>query len=454
MIKLLRSTSMRLALGYAGLFVVFSLILVGLLWWRTAAYLDREIDAVILSDTRAIGDRLRDFGLAGALETVRERTGASGDKNAIYLMTNPAFQPLAGNLASWPSEVSPKPGWYQLPMLHNGDLRATRLLNVALPGGFELLVGRDVEDRLAVRRLIVNGLGWGTFSALILAALGGLFARRALMNRIDVINHAAKAIVDGDLTRRLPVRGSTDEFDQLSFTINQMLGQIQTLIEGVQNVSNAVAHDLRTPLAEVRAQLEDILRAGTENSSVFEHVEAAIDRVDRLIETSNALLRLAEVDSGVRRSGFRQVDLAELVLEVGDLYEAAAKARDIEYTVTIDARPFVTGDPFLLAQAVANLIDNALKFVSPIGEISIRLVLESDGRAEIVVTDNGPGIPHDERARAIERFYRSDSSRGKEGVGLGLALVAAVAKLHHGTLTFGDNDPGLIATLNFPASAA
>src|ERR1700744_5288020 len=212
MTRFFRSSSVRLALGYAGLFIASSLLLLGLLWWQTAGYLDRETDAVILANTRAIGDRFRDFGLAGASATVRDRI-ANGDKEAIYLLVNPAFEPLVGNLNAWPQEVGYATGWSDTQMLNNGQVHATRLLHVALPSGFHLLIGRDVQDRAQVRANILNGLGWAILGALVIAFAGGVVTRRALSARVDLIARTTAAIVQGDLGRRVPEGGSADEFD-------------------------------------------------------------------------------------------------------------------------------------------------------------------------------------------------------------------------------------------------
>jgi signal transduction histidine kinase len=445
MIRFFRSSSVRLALGYASLFIASSLLLLGLLWWQTASYLDRETDAVILANTRAIGDRFRDFGLAGALETIRDRV-TNGDKEAIYLLVNPAFEPLAGNLSAWPQEVGYATGWSDAEMLNSGQTHATRLLNVSLPGGFHLLIGRDVEDRAQVRTLILNGLAWAILGALVLAVLGGIVTRRALSARVDLISRTTAAIVQGDLGQRVPEGGSADEFDQLSRTINRMLEQIQKLLEGVRNVSNAVAHDLRTPLAEARARLEGVLRREP-SKDVSAGIEQAIDDIDRLIGMSNALLRLAEIDSGVRRSGFQEVRLGEIVTDVVELYQPTAAQSGVEFRVRMEVQPTVNGDPSLLAQAIGNLVDNAIKYAPAGSPIDIQIISPAEDLVEIIVGDKGPGIPDVEKVRATERFYRGDSSRGKAGVGLGLSVVASIARLHAGALILADNDPGLAASL-------
>ena len=256
--SLLRSTAVRLAFGYAVLFIVSSLLLTGFLWWRTAIYLDQEIDAVILAEGQAISDRLRDFGLSGAIETIRERVGHAADEHAIYLLVDPVLRPVAGNLEAWPLAVGSVPGWYQINLARDGKLHVARVLFVVLPSGFSLLVGRDVQDRVEVRALIVSALGWASLGALILATLGGWLVRRAVLRRVEAINHTASAIALGDLSQRVPTRGSSDEFDRLALTINALLEQIERLIAGVRNASNVVAHDLRTPLAELRTRLETL----------------------------------------------------------------------------------------------------------------------------------------------------------------------------------------------------
>lgn len=452
MLNLLRSTSVQLALGYGGLFIASSLLLVGILWWSTAGYLDRETDAVIIADTQAIGDRLRDYGLAGAGATINERVGQTADEHAIYLLADPTLTPIAGNMAAWPLAVGYKPGWYQVELVRNGHAYATRLLHVVLPHDFHLVVGRDVQDRVAVRALVIDSLGWAGGTALLLAILGGLLVRRSVFGRIEQINRTTTAIVQGDLSQRLPTRSSSDEFDQLARTINDMLQQLQQLIESVRNASNAIAHDLRTPLGEVRARLEEILRVRPLPDLVREDVVGAVAGIDRLIGIFNALLRLSEIDSGLRRSGFRRVGLRDLLIDLAELYGPASEEKSVVLELEADEDILVNGDPSLLAQAVGNLVDNALKYSPAHGTILVRLVRRDDGQAAISVADDGPGVTDEEKQKVTQRFYRGDASRGTPGVGLGLSLVAAVARLHGGNLELADNDPGLVATLILPTA--
>ncbi len=447
LLRLWQSTAMRLALLFAVLFVCASALLAGLMWWNTTGYLDRETDAVIAADTRAIGDRLRDFGLAGALQMIEERSAGdpNADRRAIYLLADPRLRPLAGNVAAWPLRIGAAPGWYEIDLVQRDKLHATRLLHVVLPGNFQLLVGRDVQDRAVIRDQFLRSLLWAGLAVLALALLGGWLIRRAVLHRVEGINRTAQAIRQGDLSQRLPQRRGIDEFDQLEITINHMLDQIQQLVEGVRHVSNAIAHDLRTPLAETRTRLESLLRA-LPGEAQQEQVAAAIGEIDRLIGVFNALLRLAELDSGLRRAGFADLDLTELVEEAAELYAPSAEAHGI--TLHWDAPPGLrlTGDRQLLAQAIGNLLDNAIKY-APAGG---RIMLTARPGA-ICVADNGPGMDEAERVRAAERFYRGDVARGSAGFGLGLSLVQAITRLHGGELRLEDNAPGLRATLDFGA---
>jgi len=447
MLRLLRSTSVRLALGFAALFVASSLLLVGLLWWGTAEYLARETDAVIRADTQGIVDDVNLGGAAAATETIGIRARQSPDGRAVYLMVGRDLHTLGGNLLSWPYNVPDKPGWYLRPLDRGDDTRLMRFNVTDFPDVLHLLVGRDVQDRTEIRSLIVDSLGWAATTAFVIAILGGMLVRRAVLRRVEIINRAATAIVQGDLSRRLPTRDTSDEFDQLAQTINLMLRQIERLIEGVRNTSNAVAHDLRTPLAELRARLEGIIRGQPGDTSPFDEIHQAVADIDRLIGIFNALLRLSEIDSGMRRSGFRAVELAEITTEVAELYGPLIEERGIDFAVDVPDGLAVSGDPFLLAEAVGNLVDNAAKYTPRGGTISVRARHPDDMHAEISVADTGPGIDASEKSSVTARFYRGRAADGIGGVGLGLSVVEAVARLHGGALELGDNAPGLVAIL-------
>ena len=451
MFRYLQSTSVRIAIGYAALFILSALALVGFLWWQTTGYLDREIDAVIVADTRAVGDRLRDFGLAGAKETIDDRVRQTADEHAVYLLTDPMRNPVAGNLEAWPPEVGTNSAWYEVPLLRDGAPHATRILHVVLASGFHLLVGRDVQDRVVLRGLIVDSLAWTALAALIFAVAGGLLVRHTVLGRVASINQTANAIVRGDLSRRMAAPSTRDEFDQLARTINGMLDQIQLLVEGARNTSDAVAHDLRTPLTELRNRLEAIVLDRPQTAPMIEEVQKAVGDTDRLIAVFNALLRLADIKSGARRAGFRKVDLADVVADVGELYAPLAEENGIALTIDASRGFTVNGDPHLLSQALANLVDNAIKFTPRGGAIQLHLQQADRTRVEIRVTDNGGGIPDSEKGLVTEKFHRGRDEEDTPGTGLGLSLVEAIARLHAGVFVLSDNNPGLVASLRLPS---
>jgi hypothetical protein len=292
-----------------------------------------------------------------------------------------------------------------------------------------------------------SGLAGAVAVLSIAGLLIGLITRRALMTRVESIQQTVSAIIHGDLQHRLPTQLRDDELNTLSLTINGMLDQIELLVHGVRNVSNAIAHDLRTPLAELRSRLEELALMRPPDADTFAEIDGAVADVDQVIRIFDALLRLAEIDAGLRRSGFVSVDAAQVAATAVEFYEPAAEIKDIALTLEADGPLSVAGDPVLLAQALSNLVDNALKYAPEHGAIGVAVRRREDGAVQIAVTDNGPGINDAEKARVVERFYRGDASRGTPGVGLGLSLVQAVAKLHGSHLELADRNPGLRAML-------
>jgi signal transduction histidine kinase len=316
------------------------------------------------------------------------------------------------------------------------------LVRSSLPAGYNLLVGRDVAKYESLTRYFWLGLGTAVAILTCVGIVGGILIQQVLLSRIQGIRQMVSAIMQGDLKHRLPTRPRGDELDNFSATINGMFNQIEQLVNGIRNVSNSIAHDLRTPLTELRSRLEELSLNRPTQTETFAEIEAAVQDVDRVIGIFNALLRLAEIDTGIRRSGFVHVDVTKVADEVTEFYAPAAELKSVR-VIFRDSEPMqVQGDPLLLAQAVGNLIDNALKYAPE--HTALFVSVHSAGEtAEIVVADNGPGISDAEKSKVTQRFYRGDVSRGTPGVGLGLSLVEAVAKVHGGTLLFEDNHPGL-----------
>jgi signal transduction histidine kinase len=323
-----------------------------------------------------------------------------------------------------------------------------------LPDGSILVVGRDMQDQREIEQLVWRALLAGGAAALLLAIGGAVLFRRQLEHRVSAIRRTAREIEAGDLTRRIPVSGVEDEFARLNRDINSMLDRIEHLMDGVRHVSNAIAHDLRTPLGRIRSRLEEALRPGNNNAAQLAGTARfAIQQVDDLIQMLDRLLQIAEAEAGARRASFTLVPLGSVVSDVVELYDATAEAEGITLVSEIESNPGTLGDRNLLASALVNLIDNALKYAGSGATVRVRAAQEPD-TVSIVVQDDGPGIPSAERSRVVDRFYRLDRSRSLPGNGLGLSIVTAIASLHWGKLYLEDAKPGLIARIVLPRAEA
>jgi len=448
MTELPRFSARNLAIGYIAVSIAVLALFATPLWLEW----NRRIEGARTESLREDSQRLSEVfhrdglaGLAGAIDAEVGRRLRSGEK--LLLLADDSRTRLAGNLPEWPPGIADSPGMHTGWTTVAGTPMSISLFAARLPGGYRLLVGRDVTRFRAMESFFWYGLLGASGIILVLGVLSGWMVRRALLGEVQGISRTASAIVAGDLSRRLPIRGGAHELDILAQTINRMLEQIEHLLHGVRNVSNAIAHDLRTPLAELRSRLEELLVTRPPPEEVLGGIESAVADVDRVIGIFNALLRLAEIESCARRSGFVEVDLAKVAAEAAEFYQPLAELKGVKLSFESAGVQTVAGDPLLLAQAIGNLIDNALKFAPLHGAITIAAARRHGGMVEIAVSDDGPGIPDAEKPRVSQRFYRGDASRGTPGVGLGLSLVEGVARLHGGALELADNRPGLRATL-------
>jgi signal transduction histidine kinase len=336
-----------------------------------------------------------------------------------------------------------------------------------LPGGFRLLVGRDLEERERLRSIVAAAGKWSIAVVVVLGLAGGFFITRRVLKRVDAMTATAQTIMAGDLTERLPVAGTGDELDRLAHNLNPMLERIEALMRGLKEVSDNIAHDLKTPLTRLRNRSEAVLRGGGSEAEYRAALETTIEESDELIATFNALLMIARAESGQARDNMTEFDAAAIARDVVELYEPVAEDRGLALRVEADSPLPVNGNRELVSQALANLLDNGIKYAAPIrangretemdgaapktAAPEITVLARSDGdRVLLTVADNGPGIPEAERRRAVERFVRLESSRSQPGSGLGLSLAAAVASLHGGELRLEDNGPGLKVTLALP----
>jgi signal transduction histidine kinase len=453
MSKGIRSTTFALSVGYIAFGIVALVLFAAPLWYAWQVTVEDGRSEILHADAQRLSEVFNREGIAGLKTFIDTRVGMQLPAERILMLADSSLHRVAGNLPQWPRTVPEQPGLYTVTLELAGRPTESVVVRSTLPDGYNLLVGRDIARFAPLQRHFWTGLGGAVAVLSFVGVLGGVLIRQAILARINSIRQTVLAIVKGDLAHRLPTRRSGDELDTLAQTINGMLDQIEQLIHGIRDVSNSIAHDLRTPLAELRSRLEELSLTRPSSEETFAEIDAAVADVDRVIRIFNALLRLAEIDTGMRRSGFVQVNANELAAEAVEFYSPAAEIKDVTLSFESMGPVSVSGDPTLLAQAVGNLIDNALKYVGEGGLVKVEVQARSDGTVEISVADNGPGISDDEKPKATQRFYRGDFSRGTPGVGLGLSLVQAVAKLHGGALELLDNHPGLRACMIFEPGA-
>ncbi len=448
--EVLRSAGVRFGMIYAALFGISSVALAAFLWWSTAGVLERQMDDAINADAQGLSEHYADGGLPGLIDTIEQRLAGNVDDEALYLLVDPGFRRIAGNLDAWPTHLAMDEAWTDTRIARGKQQRMqVRLHQFEVAGGFHLLIGRDVRSTGEMRRLMADAMIWAAAIAFVLGSFGAWAVRGLFRATLADVSETARAIGAGDLTRRVRMTGQGDEFDLLAETINDMLDRIGRLMDGVRQVSNVIAHDLRTPITRARARLEDAARHAVGEADLRAAIERAQADLDGIVGVFQALLRIAEIEAGARRSAFAQVDAAPLMNDLVELYDAVAEEAGQGLEAEIPEHLSMFGDRDMIQQAVANLLDNALKF-SPPGR-AIRLEAHRDAHGiSITVADHGPGIPEADRTRATERFFRGETARSTPGSGLGLALVQAVAVLHGGTLTLEDNEPGLRAVLRLP----
>lgn len=459
LIRPLKSRVFKLSLLSSAVFGLAAFAVVAYLYWSSVQAVTRQIEATIDAEMKGLSEQYRQFGSIGLIQAVRRRTRQRSRPGALYLVVNSEFTPLAGNLDAWPDEKPDERGWvvFRFGKSEGQDgIQQARGRMFRLQGGFYLLVGHDSreEQRVTARTretLILAGI----IAVLFAISSGGLLSW-LILRRIDSINHTSREIMAGDLSRRVPETGQGDEFDRLAQSLNAMLTQNEKLFQGMREVAENLAHDLRSPLGRLRQRLErqlsDSLTSGQKEALTVE----ALDETDRLLSTFNAILNIAQAESGAPKRSFERVDLLTLLGDVAELYEPLVEDAGATLVVVLPDKPVtVHGDRDMLFQACANLLDNAIKYgVSGNGEAGgnvIELTLDKFGdSARFAVRDRGAGMPEDALARATERFYRADSSRTTTGSGLGLSLVDAVARLHGGALTLRNSEPGVRATVQLP----
>ena len=458
--KLFRTTVFKLSLVYLCVFAIGAGIVLGGVGWNVKELIDEQIAQTVDADIRGLSEQYSEGGIRQLVEVIQRRTRQPSA--SLYLVTTFAGVPVAGNVASLPEQLVGRTGIVEVAYQRSGEdtprHRALARLFI-LPGGFRLLVGHDIEDRETLRNILGRALITSLFWLVLIGTLGGIFVARRVLKRVDAISDSARAIMTGDLTKRLPLAGTGDELDRLAESVNVMLERITALMTGLKEVSDNIAHDLKTPLTRLRMDAEQALRARTSPEEQRVALEKIIEESDSLIRIFNALLMIARAEAGNQPEGMSDFDASEIARDVGELYEPLADEHEVKLVVSADQPLMIHGNRELVGQALANLIDNALKYGVPENAAadarSVILEARRNGEsAELIVADRGIGIVPADRVRVVDRFVRLENSRTRPGSGLGLSLAAAVAHLHGGELRLEDNAPGLRVVISLPLSHA
>jgi signal transduction histidine kinase len=456
--KLIRTTAFKLTLFYLAIFVLFAASLLGYFALNTRRLITEQITSTVTREITGLSEQYAQGGIRRLVIVVDLRSRRPG--SSLYLVTTPTGEGLAGNVGSLEPGVLDHPGWLEtnyrrLDAPEGSDHHALAEV-VQLPGGFHLLVGRDLEERERLFGIIANAGQWSLALVIVLGLAGGFFVSQRVLKRIDAMTDTAQTIMKGDLAGRLPVAGTGDELDRLADRFNAMLERIEALMLGLKEVSDNIAHDLKTPLTRLRNRCEQALRHPTGDGGYRAALESTIAESDDLIRTFDALLMIARAESGQARDNMAEFDAAEIARDVGELYEPLAEEKGIALTVEAGGAAPVRGNRELVSQALANLVDNAIKYAGPNAKMNgtpagivVRAGAEGD-RIALSVADRGPGIAEADRGRVVERFVRLEQSRSEPGSGLGLSLASAVARLHGGELKLEDNHPGLRSTIALP----
>lgn len=450
----LRSTTFRLALSYLGIFTVSAVALLLLVSWSTAVFIEWQIQETVEAEATGLSEQYRGHGIQGLAEVISNRSSQDPERRAIYLLEDGDGKRIAGNLFGWPREQGDDGGWVRFPIEHMSDSGfATDVLarTYDLPDKFRLLVGRSLYDAKRVKSAINRALGWGLALTVLLGIVGGYLTSRHLLQRVEAMNRTAHRILRGDMASRMRLSGADDEFDSLARTFNEMMDEVEHLVESMRTVTDNIAHDLRTPLNRLRSRIDVALLSDRDAESLRRTLESTLAEADNLLATFNALLTISQAESGERLNRFEPVDPGRLAEDVVELYDPLADEKGISISWQTTSGLSINGDRHLLFQALANLVDNAVKYTPSGGKVTVSVEVSPPG-IDVVVADSGPGIPQESRGAVLDRFVRLDATRSTPGNGLGLSLVRAVARLHGAALFLEDNTPGLRVRIRFPLS--
>ena len=455
--KTLTSSTFRAALIAIGAFGVIVSAIFGYVYLSTSSYVRSRSDRAIMADYLSLQGAYERNGRAGLIVLIQQRMTDKSFADGVYILVDPSLATLRGNIKVWPATVAAARGWTEFrapePLPNTTSRPLLRAMLETFPSGDRLLVGRDISDLDSFTDQIKTAVISGIALIFVLAGVASILVTRRTVGRIEAINATSRAIMLSGLDKRIPLRGTNDEWDSVAENLNLMLDRIETLMGEVKQVSDNVAHDLRTPLTRMRGRLEKAYhgqRIGDNDQSLLGDTIADLDAVLRIF---SSLTRIAQIETQARKGAFRTVNLFEIASEVIELYDAAAEQDGTRLTVIGDREVLVTGDRDLIFDAIANLVDNSIKHGRAGGQVVVANE-NIDGTPVISITDDGPGIPADEYEHVFKRFYRLEHSRYTPGNGLGLSLVAAVARIHGARIEMYDNAPGLKLTLRFSGSTS
>ena len=455
--KTLTSSTFKLALIAIGTFGVIVSVILSYVYLSTSAYVRSRSDRAIMTEYSSLQGAYERSGREALIALIQRRVADQSFAGNVYLLADSSSAALGGNLEAWPSTVTAAGGWaeFRAPAPSRGAAGPPllRAIIATFPGGDRLLVGKDISDLDSFTDQIKTAVISSVALIFAVAGVASILVTRRTVGRIESINTTSRAIMRSGLDQRISLRGTHDEWDRVAENLNLMLDRIETLMGEVKQVSDNVAHDLRTPLTRMRGRLEKAYhgqRRAEDDQSLIGDTIADLDAVLRIFAS---LTRIAHIETQARKGAFRSVNLVDIANEVVEMYDAAAEQDGTSLTVTGDPEVLVTGDRDLIFDAIANLVDNAIKHGRPGGHVVVANET-IDGRPVVSIADDGPGIPAEQYEHVFKRFYRLEHSRYTPGNGLGLSLVAAVARLHGARIEMLDNAPGLRFTLWFSAPAS
>jgi signal transduction histidine kinase len=459
---ILKTFTFRLALVYVSLFSLSVVVLFAFIYTFAMNYLQGQIADTIRARYNYLVQEYREGGSSGIEERIKELMANDDEGIEIYLLVNREYEKLAGNLNEWPTDATregafEKEGkWVRFFIegsRNNPQGVGVKALMVPISKWRSLLVGQSLQSSEKIEQTIVQTFWASLVLTFLMAFFGAVVMTRSVMGRINVINRSARTIMSGHLSVRIPFTRGGDEFDDLSANLNSMLDRIETLLKSLSEFANNIAHDLRSPLNRIINRLDAGMRAIDRSNPSYALLEKNIHDLEELVATFNSILKISELEANTDFRQFEPCDMSRIIDNLVEFYEPYAAEKNIRLESSVTAPVTLHGEKHLLSQAFANIIDNAIKFTPDGGAISVSCEQAAE-HIEFTVADSGPGVPEEYRNKVFEKFFRMEQSRNTRGNGLGLSLVAAVARIHNATILLGDNRPGLRMILRFPRPSA